>query len=244
MRLACIACSASIFALGCNHLITVDVNCEKVCLTSPGPTIPGFTGGQLAGWDGAISDLGLGYIDAGLGGYPGVGVGLSAAEAGIPSIPADWVVEMPFSEILKQLPNAAAGLSADVQLSAVTLNSTTELSFIQAVDIFIGHGTTGVAGESTFNSGALDAGNSTSLSCTTVGSSLRVAYFRSSEPGSNKASLDMTIINPDLNLFDCMKDTPVTFDVKMTPQPGTYPAADTPLSLATCIGARTSTGYP
>jgi len=42
MRLACIACSASIFALGCNHLITVDVNCEKVCLTSPGPTIPGL----------------------------------------------------------------------------------------------------------------------------------------------------------------------------------------------------------
>ena len=54
----------------------------------------------------------------------------------------------------------------------------------------------------------------------------------------------MLLLNPALNLFDCMKDTPSSFHVKMTILPTAYPAADVPLTLGSCIGVQTHTSYP
>ena len=223
MRLAYLGWIASV-TLGCDHLVAIDVDCQKLCLTSPGPTLPGVPNQPLMALD----------------------------AASVPAITADWVAEMPFDEVLSQLPSAAAGLSANVRLSSVNLNSITDLSSIAAVDIFWGHGATRAATGRSMDVGAntgedvvMDAGaDAAALRCRTAESSLRVAYFRASEADPSKTSLAMVIVNPDLNLFDCMKDSPTIFDVRMTLAPDVYPAADAPLTLATCVGAQTHVDYP
>ena len=218
LALWCLVAPAA--ALGCNPLVKIDVDCQKLCLTAPGPSLPGIPSLQPAGIDGAV---------------------FSIPDADIPSASIEWEAEMKFNEVLKQLPSAAANMSANVRLASVNLTSTTDLSFVDSVDVFLSHG------QARADSGAstiVDGGSPATLPCKAAGSSLRVAYFRSPDAGVGGSTLNLVTVDPALNLFDCMKDDPSKFDVKMTFHPGAYPATTTPLTLSTCIGAQAHASYP
>ena len=73
---------------------------------------------------------------------------------------------------------------------------------------------------------------------------MRIAYFQRSESGAAGASLDLALVDPALNLFDCMKDEPSRFRVTLTPRAGSMPMTDVPLTLRTCVGAETHVSYP
>ncbi len=244
MRLTCLYLLTGLSFLGCDNLIKVDVDCPKLCLSSPGPTLPGFANyvpaGVLAAFDGAIPTLGQIALDAGI-------PGLDGASIGQPPLAVEWVAELDFNQVLKQLPTTAIHLSANVQVSTVNLTSTANLSFIDTVDVFLGRdGTTAGAGNATPGQGGalLDAGSPTPLACSTSGPSMRIASFQRQQNLASGSSIDMVLLNPELNLFDCMKDAPSRFDVKMTILPTAYPAADVPLTLGSCIGVQTHTSYP
>ncbi len=239
MRLACLYFLTPLFLLGCHHLVKIDVDCPTLCLSSPGPTLPGFANdvppGQIAALDGAVPTLGEVVLDAGI------------SEVVLPPLALAWFVEMDFNEVLRELPATAIGLSANVQVSSVRLTSTEDLSFIDSVDVFLGHD--GLehdgGGAATEPDGApLDAGSSSPLACQAPGSSMQIAYFHRPENFPSSPSIDMVLLNPGLNFFDCMKDAPSRFDVKMTIRPTAYPAADVPLNLGTCIGVQTHASYP
>jgi hypothetical protein len=49
---------------------------------------------------------------------------------------------------------------------------------------------------------------------------------------------------PEVNLFTCLKTAPADFVVAMQMEPLAYPMGDVPLTLSTCVGARTTASYP
>jgi hypothetical protein len=199
-------------------------------------------GGTGSGVDGNASS----YVEAGTR-LATLDTGIANSSSDIPSL--EWVAVMQFNEVLAQLPNSAAGLSAIVRLTSMSLISTADLGFIDTVEVFLSHGsamTDGgvVASSDAQDPGIADGGSASIPSCKVARSSLLVATFRRSETDTSGTSISLVTINPDLNLFDCMKSEPAQFDVRLTPVLGTYPAADTPLTLSTCIGAETHWGYP
>lgn len=276
--------------LGCNPLVKIDVDCQKLCVTEPGPAIPGLlslgalvidaagTSRELSAIDAAISGLdgsalamdssslvgidgsfvgidgsfvGIDGSFVGIDGENGLsqdaGVSLNFVDAGLPSSSLEWHVEMKFNEVLKEIPSVAANMSANVQLTSVNLTSTADLSFIHSMDVFLSHG----KAEADGGMGTLAEGNAAgtadggvSPACAVAGASLYVAYFRNPETGASGSSLSMIAVDPTLNLFDCMKNEPTRFDIKMTVHPDTYPTSDTPLSLGTCVGVQTHITYP
>jgi len=257
--------------LGCNSLVRIDVDCKKLCLTSPGPTIPGSSSLLPSGLDGATPDLGPSRIDGtvsetakplahedggsafGLDGMSSTdvdaGAVLSVPDASIPAPLIEWVAELRFNEVLGQLPSAAAGVSANVRLGAVSLASTTDLEFIDSVDVVLSHGRAPVDGGAEGNEepdAGVDAGESPNTPpCKAAGVGLLVAHFRRTDGvGFSGTSISLVVVDPKLNLFDCLKDEPGNFDVKMTLHQGAYPASDAPLSLDTCIAAEADLDFP
>ena len=157
----------------------------------------------------------------------------------------EWVAEMSFNDVLKQLPSVAENLSADVRLGSVSLSGTSSLDFIESLEVSLSHGpaTTGANGFGAAD-GAKSGDGSDSPGCGAAGASMRIAYFQRGESGATGASLDLVLVDPGLNLFDCMKDEPSRFHVILTPRLGSTPTSDTPLVLRTCVGAQTHLSYP
>lgn len=209
---------------GCGSAVEVDVECEKLCLAAPGPTIPGVASLAPVVLDGGVvgMDGGALAIDGGLAGpLDGGGVVMVA-----PTV--EWVAELSFNEVLKQLPSAAASLSADVRLRSVSLSSTASLDFVESLEVTLGPGGNPGGGPG----------------CPTAGTALRIAYFQRAEGAATGSSLDLVLAAPALNLFDCLKDEPSQFHVTLTPRAGSMPTSDVPLALRTCVGAETHVSYP
>jgi hypothetical protein len=237
---------ASLFLLfahaGCNSAVDFDVQCDKLCLAAPGPTIPGISSLAPMALDSGVVDPdgGLPALDGGVAGRPEG----SLPDGVAPTV--EWVAEMSFNEVLAQLPSVAANLSADVRLGSVSLSGTTSLDFIESLEVSLGHGpaTTGASGanaaDGTTGGGESDDGPG----CGAAGTEMLVAYFRRGESGATGTSLDLALVDPGLNLFDCMKDLPSRFHVTLTPRTGSMPTSDTPLVLRTCVGAETHLSYP
>jgi len=237
---------ALLVAGGCGPVVKVDIDCKQLCLAAPGPTIPGSSSTLAYSIDGATPDWGNGVWDGGLDGYLDGAVASNLPE-NLPSVrDLVWVAEMEFNQVLAQLPSAAVSLSADVRLTSVTLTSTTALDFIESVDVVMSHGTANTEGDAPSSSGtsaaSVDSGGG--LSCKEAGSVLRVAYFRRNGDVAAGSTIDLVIVEPDLNVFDCIKDEPASFEVTLTPHLGLAPATDAPLSFGTCIGAETHTTFP
>jgi len=224
---------------GCGSLVKVDVDCKKLCLANPGPTIPALSSvlpypvdGAIPSWDGGDN------WDGGFAGPPD-----SSLAGNSPTIPTlEWIAEMDFNSVLAQLPSAAASLSADVRLASVTLASTTSLDFVDSIEVSISRGTASGSGSKSSGEEGVDGG--AGRACRQAGLAMRVADYQRIESSIAGPTIDLILVNPDLNMFDCMKDEPTKFDVKLTPRPGFAPANDAPLILGTCIGAETHASYP
>lgn len=227
---------------GCDAMVKVDVDCQELCLATLGPTIPATATALPFPINGSISDWANGTWD---GGFAGLGSGVSPLGAPVSSM-IEWGAEMEFNRVLAQLPSAVASLSAEVRLSSVTVASTTSLDFIDSLEVLMNRGasstTRSVAGNSTSATPIADGGPGDF--CREAGSTLRVAYFQRQEDSSPGPTIALVMVNPELNVFDCLKDAPAKFQVKLTPRMGYAPATDAPLTLGTCIGANTHARFP
>jgi hypothetical protein len=219
--------------LGCSSVATLDLDCPKLCVAALGPTIPGAAT-LAASLDGGV----VGILDA-------------AAGALAYQVPAEqavtWTATLEFDQVLSQLPNEAVRLSADVRLRSITLASIEPLDFVDTMEVYL------APTRSPSSSVALDAsapptpvvdGGASPL-CRDGTSELRVAYFQSGDaPGPGRSSLDLTLVEPGLNLFDCMKDAPIELRTRLVPKTGIIPSHDTPLTLDTCIASHATASYP
>ena len=226
-------------ATGCTSVAEIDVDCPKLCLAAAGPTLPG-----LASFTSSIPD-GAAYgpfsMDA--------GTGFALPDAGILPSSTTWEAIMKFNDVLAQLPTAAVSMSVDVRLTSVSLTSTTDLSFIQSMRVFLSREQDALGRASTTSDQVADAGSGDDVAagvsgCKAVGSSLLVASYDNLTGGTSGAIIDLVNVAPQMNLFDCIKDTPAKFSVKMAFQGGSYPASEVPLTLSTCVGAKSHVSYP
>ena len=220
-----LAGAASCWA-GCESAIEVDIDCRNLCLAAPGPTLPGLSSLLppvfVPSADGSYS------LDAGqsLAALP------TLDASAIPSS-IDWTASFEFNEVIAQLPSSAVSVSLDVRLNSITLSSTTDLSFITGVQVFL----------SRAQSSPPDGGHSGYAECFDRLSTNPVATF-DSQMGSNGASIALVNLVPEVNLFDCLKAAPAKLLVVMAIQPSTYPTVDVPLTLSTCVGAQSTATYP
>jgi hypothetical protein len=227
---------------GCgSSLAEVDVECKRLCLAEPGPTIPGVSTLALAARDaaGIAVDSWLAKSDGGLAGA------FDAAIPGAVGFNFEWIANMNFNEVLAQWPSSAMSLSANLRLTSIALSSTRDLDFIESLEVLLSHGEARALGGTRTLTMAADAGLADDgLGCRNAGATLRVASFQRAEGWINGPTVALVVANPELNLFDCMKDEPSQFHVTLRSRPGGVPASDAPLTLGTCIGANTHLSYP
>jgi hypothetical protein len=255
-------------ALGCNSLAEMDVKCGKLCLTAVGPTVPGSSGLLPVGIDaglpaqpdssvsvGANDDAGVEYdapVDGEAALTPGVpdgGPATAALDAGLPINVIDQVVPMQFNLVLEELPGVLAGLDVDVRLLSIEVIGATDLAFIDAIDIvlFAGKKASRANGDAAAPAESVDAGVSTvgsdgSLLCDTAG--LPVASYRRPASGAGGTSIALTVTDPTLNLYPCLKSAPANFDLRVTLAPDALPASDVPLNMTTCVNAHVNARWP
>ena len=225
-------------APGCKSVAEIDVDCPKLCLAAAGKPLPGLATFTSLIPDGAV------YAPFSL----DAGAGLTLPDAGILPSSTTWEAIMKFNDVLAQLPNAAVHMSADVRLTSVNLTSTTDLSFIKSMFVFLSREQNGL-GSGSAATNLVDAGSGGDVvagiaDCRTLGSSVLVARYDNEAGGASGAVIDLVNVAPEMNLFDCMKDTPAKFSVTMAFHAGSYPATDVPLTLSTCIGAQSHVSYP
>ena len=216
-------------SLGCKSAAEVDIQCPRLCLAAPGPTLRGSASLLPVALDATVPSLPT--VDGGSlptvdGGTP---FDASAAHdaATIPSS-MPWEVTLRFNDVVKQLPTEAVSISLDVRLTSVTLSSTTDLSFITSLQVYLSR-------TQTFP----DGGQTSIPDCWNRISTNPIAIYQSQAvPVGGVISLVSLV--PDINLFDCIKDRPAKFLVQMEVEPSMYPSLDVPLSFSTCVGAQTS----
>lgn len=220
-----LACAGSLWP-GCDHVVQVDIQCPRLCLAAPGPTLPGL--GQILPSEFDAAAYGSYSLDGGTENA----AGLLADAASIPNS-MDWDATLRFNDVIAQLPSSAVNVSLDVRLTSVTLSSTMDLSFITGLRVFLSRAQV-----------STDGGSSTSHSdCWDRISTDPVASY-DSPTASSGPSIDLVNLVPEINLFDCIKDVPARFLVTMAMQPSAYQTSDVPLTLSTCVGAQTTATYP
>jgi hypothetical protein len=270
--------------LGCNSLAEVDVKCGKLCLTAPGPTVPGSSGLLPFGIDAGLPaqpdsspsvdanyDAGAEHdqpvdsdaarpvdtdgdapVDGETALAPGVpdgGPPAAALDAGLPNNVIDQMVPMQFNLVLEELPGVLAGLDVDVRLLSIEVTGATDLAFIDAMDIvlFAGKKASRASGDAEAPAGSMGAGLGTvgsdgGLLCDTAG--LLVASYRSPSSRVGGTSIALTVTDPTLNLYSCLKSAPANFDVRVTLAPDALPASDVPLNVTTCVSAHVNARWP
>jgi len=238
--------SAVTLAPGCKSVAEIDVECPQLCLAQPGPILPGLASFPSPDVDGAAYDAFTLATGAGLA-LPDAGPTLP--DAGVFPSSMAWEATLRFNDVLAQLPSSAVDVSVDVRLTSVNLTSTTDLSFIHSMRVFLSRQQTGPGRASAASDLVMDAGSSGDVTsgssgCRAAGSSILVATYDHEVGGPSGAIIALVNVAPDMNLFDCLKDAPAKFSVTMAFQPGSYPATDAPLSLSTCMGAQSHVSYP
>jgi len=101
-----------------------------------------------------------------------------------------------------------------VRLASVTLASTTSLDFVDSIEVSMSHGTASASGSESSGEEGVDGG--TGRACRQAGLAMRVADYQRIESSIAGPTIDLIMANPDLNMFDCMKEEPTKFDVKLT----------------------------
>lgn len=218
---------AGFVSTGCKSLVEVDVQCPRLCLAAPGPSLPGSASLLPSRFD----------VDAS--GLPSWDAGTVLDASPVPDAPTvqpsmQWDTILRFNDVIDQLPSTAVSISLDVRLTSVTLSSTRDLSFITDLRVFLTHVQAPVDGGRT----------STSISsCWDRISSNPIASYQS-QAAPIGPTIDLVNLVPTINLFDCIKDRPAKLVVDMGIEPSMYPPLDVPMTLSTCVGAQSTTSYP
>ncbi len=237
---------------GCQSAVKVDVDCPRLCLAQPGQALPGFRRFLPRGWDAEVPGLGAilpsvaasidgsAVVDRLLGGVADAysGVSLAASPDGS-AMAVDWAVELDFDEILAQVPSSTINLAATVQLSSLRLTSTDDLSFLESAEVFLGRRSKGSK-----VTRPTDASTPATSSCRAATSGSAIASYARGGASFAQTSAEMVIADGAFNVFDCMSGAVTVFSLKMTIPADRYPAADTPLSLASCVHLDAHASYP
>lgn len=232
-----------VFSAACNPIIKVDVSCEKLCISAPGPTLPGITSIDAGEYDG-----GTYAVDA----SENTDVDSFALDAALPAAAdvdtVEWIAVVEFNQVLKEMPQGSVADQTKVLLTAISLSSSQSLEFVDAVDVSISRhltpSATDPARDSRQDGSALVASPTSTVVCAAVGARLLVAHFQRLAETASETQLPLELLAPELNIFDCMKDDPTEFQVKMAFRPGQHPIKDTPLLLSPCIRSETHLGIP
>jgi hypothetical protein len=222
----------------CNGVVGADVSCDNICITAAGPTVPGLP---------ALPDAG-------------------SLLAGLLSQPA----KLQFNVPLQQLAALTAGVEVEAYLSSLKLMGDADLAFVDTLQVILrsGSGKGGSADAATppkaadDSSGAGvppgsydDAGTSpmanelphaASSLCLPGGPGLVVGSYTRSAAATNSAggSLDLVSTTQEVNLFECFRGAPSSFEAAVSVIPALLPASSTPLRLKVCIRAHASASYP
>jgi hypothetical protein len=248
-----VSVSVPVLLSACDPVVKIDVQCDKLCIAAPGPTLPGFSlldasaqdAGTMAmdgpdvavaGLDGAIDSSIAEPVndqDAPIDAYPAPSIAVATVE---------WTSVLGFNDVLKQMPNGSSDNETKVLLTTVSLVSTESLDFVDTVDVSISRNRKADGGSS--GGRQLDASVAGSLACETVGGRLYVAHFQRVGEAALGNKLPLTLVAPDLNIFDCLKDDPTEFHVAMTFRNGQHPTRETPLTLSACVRTESHMGRP
>jgi hypothetical protein len=213
--------SAGWVSLGCKSAVEVDIQCPRLCLAAPGPTLRGSASLVPAGLDATVPALPT--VDGGM-----LLDGSAAQDAATIPRSMPWEVTLRFNDVVKQLPTEAVSISLDVRLTSVTLSSTTDLSFITDLQVFLSR-----------TQSFPDGGQTSTSDCWNRISTNPIASYQGQAVPVGGA-INLVSLVPDINLFDCIKDKPARFLVQMGVEPSMYPTLDVPLVFSTCVGAQTS----
>ena len=255
-----VSVSVPVLLSACDPVVKIDVQCDKLCIAAPGPTLPGFSlldasvedAGTMA-LDGP--DVAVAVLDVAVAGLDGA-IDSSIAEpvndpvAPIDAYPApsiavatvEWTSVLGFNDVLRQMPNGSSDNETKVLLTTVSLVSTESLDFVDTVDVSISRNRKADGGSS--GGRRLDASAASSLACETVGGRLYVAHFQRVGEAALGNKLPLALVAPDLNIFDCLKDDPTEFHVAMTFRNGQHPTRETPLTLSACVRTESHMGRP
>jgi len=164
-----------------------------------------------------------------------VGGGLVASallDAGaIPSF-MEWKSTLRFNDVIAQMPTEVLSISLDVRLNAVKLSSPADLSFITSLLVYLRPAPN-----------PADTTRASQTDCWSQISANPVASYTSQLDPSGP-TINLVNLVPEVNLFTCLKTAPADFVVAMQMEPLAYPMGDVPLTLSTCVGARTTASYP
>jgi hypothetical protein len=227
-RLLALLAGAGCLLGGCKSAFEVQVDCPKLCLAAAGPSLRGTTSLLPSYFDAAA--LGISAFDGGT-----RLDGSSPPDAATLPASLEWEVTLRFNDVVAQLPTAAVDISLDLRLASVALSSTSDLSFITDLRVFL---------RRTQSIGDGGARSSAAAStCWSQVSNNPIAVYQGQTAPSGP-TINLVSLVPDINLFECVRDKPVKFLVDMGIEPSMYPPLDVPLSLSTCIGARSGATYP
>jgi hypothetical protein len=227
-RLLALLAGAGCALGGCKSVVEVQVECPRLCLSAPGPSLRGSASLLPSQLDAA--SLGISAFDGGA----QLDASPSPDAATLPTS-LEWEATLRFNDVVAQLPTAAVDISLDLRLTSVALSSTSDLSFVTDLRVFLRRT------QSTADGGAR---SSTPVpACWSQLSNNPIAIYQGQIVPTGP-TINLVSLVPDINLFDCVKDRPAKFVVDMGIEPSLYPTLDVPLTLSTCIGARSGATYP
>jgi hypothetical protein len=223
----------------CDGLVGASVECDKICITAVGPTVPGID----LPVDGGLPD--------GLAAQPAV-MEFNVPLAQLSKALAEVDVEAHLSS-LRLLGQADLAFvdRAQVILHAGTTDGGVRPSDASPPDA--ARSTPGAAGGAP-SLAPIDAGATPILAddlpdilgCLPGGPGLVVANYR--KPAAATAtvgrSIDLDPTTREDNLYPCLREAPAKFGVVLEVAPAYLPSSETPISLKVCIGARASASFP
>jgi hypothetical protein len=229
--------------LACDGLVGADVECDKICITSVGPTVPGL-GVPV---DGGVPD--------GLAAQP------ATMEFNVPlSQLSKAVAEVDVEAYLSSLRLMAPADLAFVESAQIILRAGSTDGGVRPADA----ATTPVnpaapdaaTAITTPPPGPIDGGplpileddlpNIRADQCLSGGQGFTVGTYR--KPVTTAVSVGRTIdlvpATKEANLWQCLRGAPSKFTVAMSILPLYLPATDTPVSLKVCISAKAGATFP
>jgi hypothetical protein len=223
----------------CDGLVGAEVECDKICITSVGPTVPGLN----LPIDGGVPD--------GLASQPAT-MEFNVPLAQLSKAVAEVDVEAYLSSLRLMAPADLAFVdSAKIILRAGTTDAGVRPADAATTPVTPDAGTVVTPPPRPADGGAKpiladDLPGIQTSQCLPGKQGAVIATYR--KPATAAASIGRTIDLPpatkDANLWQCLRGAPSKFAVAMTILPAYLPATDTPISLKVCISAKAGASFP
>jgi len=226
--------------VACDGVVGAEVECDKICITAVGPTVPGLN----VPIDGGLPD-GLAHQPA-------------TMEFNVPLAQlSKAVAEVDVEATLSSLRLLGQADLAFVDSAQVTLRAGTTDGGVRAPDAGVPDASAkpGPDAAVVAPGGAPAGGGPMPIvaddlpnvsRCLPGAPGLLVATYRkpAAAPANVGRTLDLESTARDVNLYQCLRGMPSKFAVVLGIAPAYLPATDTPVSLRVCIGAHASASFP